>query len=704
MKKRYRPIRQLISAPRASVAARTGRLAVSAAVAAVLAATPGIAISGTASAATPSGKLAPLVTAAGQSAIPGRYVVVLRSKPSGRAAARPAAAVTRARARGVRVDHVYGHALAGFAAALSPAQLRKMRSDPDVAYVAADGTARLDDSQSPATWGLDRIDQRSLPLNNTYTDNASGAGVTAFVIDTGILATHTQFGGRVSGGADFIGDGNGTSDCNGHGTHVSGTVGGSTYGVAKAVSLVPVRVFPCGNTTAFSTVISGVDWVTAHHSGPSVANMSLSGGAYQPLDDAVTNSINSGVVYTVAAGNYNDNACNYSPARISAAITVGASTSVDSRDTNYSDYGSCVTVFAPGTGITSAWIGSDTATATINGTSMATPHVTGVAALYLQGKPNTTPATIKSWITDASTTGVLSNIGTGSPNRLLYSSPVFGSSIAAAGNADGRLEIFGTNSQDAVVDRSQTTPGGTWSAWSVFDGALRSVAAETNADGRVELFGVNSAGQVFHRSQITPGGTWSGWNQFDGSLTSIAAARNADGRLEIFGANSAGQVFHRSQTTPGGTWSGWNQFDGSLTQVAAETNADGRIELFGVNSQGAIVHRWQTTPGGDWSAWSVFDGSLTSIAAARNSDGRLEIFGTNSVGAIVHRWQTTPGGAWSAWSVFDGSLSQVAAETNADGRIELFGVNGAGAIVHRSQATPGGAWSAWLVFDGDLRP
>ncbi|MGH9156396.1 MAG: S8 family serine peptidase [Acidimicrobiales bacterium] len=357
--------------------------------------------------------------ASDQHALRDRYIVLFRrDTPDDEVGA----AREQSRGRGGQVHHDYANAVRGFAATLPAQALEGLRRNPNVELIEPDAPVVASVVQTGATWGLDRIDQRALPLSGTYSYDTTGAGVTAYIIDTGVRATHTQFGGRVTSGYTAIADGRGTDDCNGHGTHVSGTVGGATYGVAKQVRLVAVRVLDCSGSGTNSGVIAGVDWVTAQHLAgqPAVANMSLGGSVSTALDTAVANSIADGVSYAVAAGNSNANACNTSPARAAAAMTVGATTSTDGR-ASFSNYGTCLDLFAPGSGITSAWSTSDTAVNTISGTSMAAPHVAGVAALYLQTNPGATATVVRDAVVAGATANVVSSPGTGSPDRLLYS-------------------------------------------------------------------------------------------------------------------------------------------------------------------------------------------------------------------------------------------------------------------------------------------
>lgn len=448
--------------------------------------------------------------------ITGRYIVVLSKKYVDSFASEPVITSEAAHLRSIyggNVKGVYSSALKGFVIELSEKAAIALSKSDRVAFVEQDSEIEMAASESAASWGVDRIDQRALPLNSVYSWGVNASNVHAYIIDSGIRPTHQDFGGRATADYDALTDGQNGIDCSGHGTHVAGTVGSATYGVAKNVRLHGVRVLPCSGNGMVSHLIMGIDWVTANRVLPAVANISITISAPSTAtDNAIQNSVNTGVTYVVAAGNYNLDACNFSPARASAAISVGATVSSDAK-AGYSNWGSCVDIWAPGTSITSLGHSSDTATRVMSGTSMASPHVTGVAALYLSANPSASPATVASNIYSTSTTNSIAGLDGASPNRMVYS----WLGAAAPAPSPGRVTIKKRTSGAGAESAPTTTFG--YSADNLASASFSLLPDNEFVDSNVTEFGSGNLITVTEDTAF-------GWQ-----LTSISCVETSSGGL-----------------------------------------------------------------------------------------------------------------------------------------------------------------------------
>ncbi|GIF62216.1 hypothetical protein Ais01nite_02510 [Asanoa ishikariensis] len=695
-----------------------------------------------------------IINADSPAAVPDHYMVKLVDTSSVRSESLDEVAHGLATTYDGEVDHIFKFALQGFSVRMAAEDAQRLAADPAVEYVEQDqwvGPAN-DTQESPGSWGLDRIDHRKRPLNGAYSYPNAGEGVTVYVLDTGLRITHTEFdsGARARWGWDFVGMDPISDDCGNHGTHVAGTIAGTKYGVAKKATVVGVRVLDCGPNTLISKIAAGIDYVVQHAPRPAVINMSIecklpSGQScsWPTLDSTVNSAIQAGIPVVFAAGNFNNDACKRGLAGIPNAIVVGGTESNDSRSGS-SNWGACVDIYAPGESIVSAGSASDTAVLSLNGTSMAAPHVTGAVALIMARSAQwaqQTPADITAeLVARMSTKNVLTNLTPSDPNKLLYNDgpPVRGgSSIAVAPNADGRLQLVAATADGRWISRTQITPGTTAFTDATSLNVSRnyySVAAQ-RAVGNAKVTTValtrtgstspplNDGEEIVIAEQLAP--NFNNWTEspatLDGRLTAAALSSRGD-LLEMWGANTLGQVWRRTQTTSSITnWSAWQPFGAfgagaAVRSIAAEQNATGLPQVFVTTTDGRLLTGWETLKGGGFMTAQVpglpGGAKVRSMAVARYPDGRVFLAATDDKGQVF-RTEQNKGcqesfacNSWWTWSLLDGSVRSLAADVNANGLVEVFGVNAAGQIFHVAQVdADGNNWTKWSQIPGaPLRP
>ncbi|HEV7897902.1 MAG TPA: S8 family serine peptidase [Planosporangium sp.] len=633
-----------------------------------------------------------VLSARAANAVKDSYIVVLKDKNAS-AYTVESTASSLTRLHGGVVKRTYSAALKGFSAQMSAAQAERVAARPEVAYVQQNRKVKATDVAP--SWGLDRIDQPYLPLNGTYTYPSTASNVHAYVLDTGINISHSQFGGRAAYGANFAHetdpgsppfDPANANDCMGHGTHVAGTIGGSGYGVAKGVQLVAVRVLNCQGSGTDDEVIAGINWVTANAIKPAVANMSLGGaGVSAALNEAVTRSIDSGVTYALAAGNDGWDACFNSPGSTPAAITVGATDRGDRRP-GFSNFGKCVDVSAPGVGITSAWIGDNSATNTISGTSMATPHVAGAAALLLAGNTALTPQQVRDAIVNGAVNGAVTSPGVGSPNKLLQTGTAAtkpGTVLRLRARANNLVVTADSGGKSPLI-ANRTTPGG-WEEFEVVPSGdpNGSVGLRSHANGRYVT--AESGGNA---PLVARGTAISLWEQFlltnNGGVITLQAVVNQKYVTAESGGSSA-LIANRGTAGP------WEQFTvaGAPSVVSLVSYANGALVTAESGGNAPLIARG--TAFGLWETFDAVDLGNGYIALRSQANGRYVTADNGGARPLIAN--RTAVGAWEMFKVVLNADSSLGLLANANGRYVTAESGGNAPLIARGSAV--GLWETY---------